>query len=308
MSSWRLVLLLIAMGLTIALFFHPTLTIPRNVFRYLFVIDITQSMNARDYRLSGYPSDRLEMAKASIRDSLHALPCGSEVGIGLFTTQSVNFLLEPIEICRHFSVIDDVLKHIDWRMAWSADSHVEVGLYQAIREIYKKDPSTRLVFMTDGQETPPQTVKAQFDGTPRALKGLIVGVGGRTPATVPRYDRDMNSLGIWENADIEKPPISSNVYTEKVEVRTLPTEGPYLSWMDETHLKALAATTGLGFLSLDTPELLTQALLNDDLAELRPALTDLRGGLGLLVLAILLLAYGVDKRVRHESKSRTSMP
>ncbi|MEY4684308.1 MAG: hypothetical protein RLZ25_767 [Pseudomonadota bacterium] len=302
--SWRLLLVILAFSITLVVLFKPESTLPRRVYRYTFVLDITQSMNARDYHQTGYPEDRLGFSKAAILESLHELPCGSEVGLGLFTTQSVHFLFEPLEICRHFSVIDDALRHIDWRMAWSADTHVEMGLYQAIREQLKKDPSARLVFLTDGQETPPQTVRAQFDSPPHALKGLIVGVGGRAPVSIPRYDRENNLQGIWENADIEKPPISTTVYSEKVEIRTLPTEGPYLSWMDEAHLKTLAATTGLGFYALTTPDGLKKALLNDDLAELRPALTDLRIWWGLGAVLFFVIAYGMERSKRQLSGSK----
>lgn len=278
--------------------FHPETLWPRRVFRYQFVIDITQSMNARDYRVSGYPSDRLGFVKATVLEALHDLPCGSEVGLGLFTTQSVHFLFEPIEVCGHLSVINDALQHIDWRMAWSADTHVESGLHHAMRDLLKRDPSTRLIFLTDGQETPPQMVKPVFDMEPGLIKGLIVGVGGRAPVTVPRYDRDNNSLGVWENADIEKPPLSSTVYSQKIEVRTLPTEGPYLSWMDEGHLKELSSSTGLGFFALEDPASFKKNLLRDDLAELRPAVTDLRLWLGLAAISFLMVAYGVETRPR----------
>lgn len=297
--SWRLLSALLALTITLGVLFKPEATLPRRVFRYTFVIDITQSMNARDYHLAGYPEDRLGFSKAAVLEALHELPCGSEVGLGLFTTQSVHFLFEPLEVCRHFSVIDDALRHIDWRMAWSADTHVEIGLYHAIREQLKKDASTRLVFLTDGQETPPQNVRPQYDNPPHALKGLIIGVGGQTPVSIPRYDRENNLQGIWENADIEKPPISSTVYSEKVEVRTLPTEGPYLSWMDEAHLKGLAATTGLGFYSLTTPDGLIKRLLDDDLAELRPALTDLRVWWGLGAVIFFVIAYGLEHSRRR---------
>ena len=296
-------MLLFGMMAAVTMLFHPETELPRRVYRYQFVIDITQSMNARDYRVAGYPSDRLGFVKATLLEALHDLPCGSEVGLGLFTTQSVHFLFEPLEICRHFSVIDDALRHIDWRMAWSADTHVESGLHHAIRDLIKRDPSTRLIFLTDGQETPPQLVKPVFDVEPGAIKGLVVGVGGRSPVTVPRYDRENNSLGIWENADIEKPPVSSTVYSQKVEVRTLPTEGPYLSWMDETHLREVSASTGLGFLVLDQPETFRKMILRDDLAELRPAVTDLRLWFGLAAILCLLIAYGVERRPQERTRT-----
>ena len=280
-----------------ACLFRPELTLPRRVFRYLIVFDITQSMNTQDYHQEGLPRDRLGYAKESVRLALHELPCGSEVGLGLFTTQTVHFLFEPLEVCAHFSVIDDVLSHIDWRMAWSADSHVEMGLYHAIRELKKRDVTTRLIFLTDGQETPPQSIRPQFNDKPGELTGAIIGVGGLSPVTVPRYDRDNQSLGIWQNADIEKPPISTTVYSEKVaEPRILPTEGPYLSWLDEAHLKHLSALTGLSYQRMDTPGPFADYLSSADLAESRPTVTDLRPWLGGLALSILTLVHGLEKK------------
>ena len=294
---WRIWAQLCVALLIAACLFKPELTLQRQVYRYMMVFDITQSMNTRDYRREGMPRDRLGYAKESVRRALHALPCGSEVGLGLFTTQTTQFLFDPLEVCAHFSVIDDVLSHIDWRMAWSADSHVEMGLYHAIRELKKRDPSTRLIFLTDGQETPPQAVRPQFNDKPGELAGTIVGVGGLAPVTVPRYDRENQFLGYWENADIEIPPISTTVYSEKVEKpRILPTEGPYLSWLDEAHIKHLSAVTGLSYQRLDQPAPFAEYLTAAGFAELRPTLTDLRPWLGSLALLILATVHGVEKR------------
>ena len=261
----------------------------------MVVFDITQSMNTRDYHQAGWPEDRLTFAKESVRAALHELPCGSEIGLGLFTTQTVHFLFEPIELCSHFSIIDDVLNHIDWRMAWSADTHVEMGLYHAIRDLKKQDPDMRLAFLTDGQETPPQSVKPQTDGVMGEISGIIIGVGGITPVTVPRYDRSNQLLGVWENADIEKPPVSTTVYSESVITRTLPSEGPYLSWLDETHLKTLSGITGLGYERLTSPDKLAKTLSSTAYAELRPTITDLRPFLGGLALIILVTVFSVEK-------------
>lgn len=257
----------------------------------MFVLDITQSMNAKDYHAAGLPAERLGYAKEAVRRVLHDLPCGSEVGLGLFTTQNVQFLFEPVEVCGHFSVIDDVLSHIDWRMAWAADSNVTQGLYAAIREMSKHDPGVRLVFFTDGQETPPLSIKPTFNGKPGEIGGVLVGVGGDRPTVVPRYDRENRYLGDWQNVDIEPPPVSSTDYSEKVEVHALPREGVYLSWLDEAHLKGLSATTGLRYHRLEDPAHLSEALREADFAERRPADTDLRPLLGLAALTGLLLAY-----------------
>ena len=255
----------------------------------MFVLDITQSMNARDYHEKDLPPDRLGYAKAAILTALHELPCGSEVGLGLFTTQTVHALFEPLEICEHFPVIDDALSHIDWRMAWSADSHIETGLYHALHTLRKTDQTTRLVFLTDGQETPPQGVQAQYDGKPGEIGGMLVGVGGNQPVTVPRYNRENQMIGNWENEDIEVPPISTTVYSGKTETRILPREGPYLSWLDETRLKELAATTGLRYHRLNDPEAFVESLLAPDLAESRAAKTDLRPYLAIIALLIFFM-------------------
>ncbi len=283
---------------------QPRMTLPQEVYRYVMVFDITQSMNTRDYHRAGWPEDRLGYAKQAVRESIKALPCGSEVGLGLFTTQTVQLLFEPLEVCTHLPIIDDVLNHIDWRMAWSADTHVETGLYHAIREVRKRDAGLRLVFLTDGQETPPQTVQPQFDGSPGEVPGLLVGVGGTAPVTVPRYDRENRPLGIWENADIEKPPVSTTVYSVKVETRSLPAEGPYLSWLDEAHLKVLSAGTGLRYLRLDDPAAFMAFMTRAEFAERRPTSTDVRPHLAGMALLLLALSYGYERRRGSHGKGK----
>lgn len=294
--QWRALILILTALLAAVCLVRPEFTLPRQIYRHMLVFDITQSMNTEDYHQPELPRDRLGYAKEAVRLALHELPCGSEVGLGLFTTQTVHFLFEPLEICGHFSVIDDVLRHIDWRMAWSADTHVEMGLYHAIRELGKHSPGARLIFLTDGQETPPQTIRPQFDGKPGEVGGALIGVGGTTSVQVPRYDRENRLLGYWENADIEKPPLSTTVYSEKVEIRVLPSEGPYLSWLDESHLKALSAVTGLSYLRLEDPGRFSAFLQMPAFAERRPTLTDLRPLLGGLALLLLGIVFGLEKR------------
>ena len=293
-GNWRLIALLLAAGLLALTFAQPHLPLTRPVYRYLFVIDITQSMNTRDYHAAGLPPERLEYAKEAIRLALAELPCGSEAGLGLFTTQSVQFLFEPLEVCGHLSVLDDVLTHFDWRMAWAANSFVEQGLYAAIREVGKRDPGVRLAFFTDGQETPPQSQRPAFKGKPGEVLGVIVGTGGARPAMVPRYDRENQFIGYWQNADVEPMPVSTTVYEKQLESPALPRTGNYLSWLDEAHLKELSAITGLRYHRLEEPERLIALLRNADFAERRTAETDLRPLLGLLALILLLAAHSAS--------------
>jgi mxaL protein len=299
--DWRAAALLVAAVLVALNFANPKLPLPLRVYRYAFVVDVTQSMNVRDYHVDNMPADRLNFAKESIRQTVHALPCGSEVALGIFTTRSVQLLFEPIEVCEHLAVIDDVLAHIDWRMAWAANSFIEQGVYTAIRDIKKRDSSVRLVFFTDGQEAPPQTIRPNFFEKPGEIAGLIVGVGGLHPTTVPKYDRENRLIGYWENSDIAQIPESTTAYQTTEAVPRLPQEGYYLSWLDENHLRELSATTGLRYHRLEAPEGLVDALRASEFAERRTTRTDIRWLLGLAALSLFASVYLVagDERSKR---------
>jgi len=279
-TGWRFWFLFTACVLLSLSLARPTLSLNRPVYRYLFIIDISQSMNARDYHQDGLPADRLGFAKASIRQALHGLPCGSEVGLGLFTTRNSQVLFEPLEICGHFPLIADVLEHIDWRMAWAADSHIARGVYTGLREAAARGPDTRLVFFSDGQQFPPEAEPPPFDGKPGEPGGLIVGVGGAQPVPIPRLDKDNNPQGFWEYVDLRDwlPP------------QAMPQDPAslYLSRLDEAALRNLAAITGLNYHRLETPQGLEFALLDKGLAAERVVAVDIRWMLALSALVLLL--------------------
>lgn len=58
----------------------PPLPLPGPSYHHMVVLDITQSMNTRDYELDGKPVNRLDYAKHSLGQSLRTLPCGSRIG------------------------------------------------------------------------------------------------------------------------------------------------------------------------------------------------------------------------------------
>ena len=51
------------------------------------------------------PRTRLEQAKAAAVEALARLPCGSEVGLGLFTGHRTLVLFTPVEVCEHYGDI-----------------------------------------------------------------------------------------------------------------------------------------------------------------------------------------------------------
>ena len=284
--GWRFGCLFAACALVSLSLARPALPLSRPVYRYLFIIDITQSMNARDYHQDGLPADRLGFVKASIRQALHEMPCGSEVGLGLFTTRNSQVLFDPLEICGHFPLIADVLDHVDWRMAWAADSHISRGVYTGLREAAARGPDTRLVFFSDGQQFPPEA-EPPFDGKPGEPAGLIVGVGGAQPVPIPRLDKDGSPQGLWEYVDLRDYLPASAMPQDHSAL--------YLSRLDEPALRRVAAATGLGYHRLETPQGLGPALLDPRLAAERVVAVDIRG---MLVLAALLLLLATRLRPR----------
>ena len=279
--GWRFWALMVASILLALCLAKPTIVLKRPVFRYLFVIDITQSMNASDYRLAGMPANRLGFVKAAIQQALERLPCGSEVGLGLFATRNSLLLFEPLETCEHYPLIIDVLEHIDWRMAWSADSHIARGLYTGIREAAARGNDTRLVFFSDGQQFPPVTDLPAFDGKPGAVGGLIIGVGGAQPVPIPRYDKENHPLGFWEYVDLRDYLPPSEIPKDATNL--------FLTRLDEPALSHLAAITGLDYHRLETPVGLTRALTETNLAAERIVAVDIRWVLGLLAFLLLLV-------------------
>ncbi len=152
----------------------------------LFTVDITGSMNTRDYSENGHPISRLDHIKAVLRQTLVDLPCQSHVGVALFAERRIFLLFNPIEVCANFSPITESISAFDWREGWEGDSHIAEGLYRAIA--LADDLHSDLVFMTDGQEAPPLPWSGgpTFDGRPGAVKGLVVGVGGYGLSPIPQ--------------------------------------------------------------------------------------------------------------------------
>jgi mxaL protein len=285
-AGWRSWSLLLALLLSASCLLRPTLPLERPVYRYLAVIDITQSMNVPDYRDESMPRDRLGYVKQSLRQLLADLPCGSELGLGLFTTQNTQILFEPLEVCGHYAAIDDALEHLDWRMAWAADSFIAHGLYSALEQMAGWKKPVRLAFFSDGQQIPQDLEIPPYRGNRGAIAGLLVGVGGTEAVPIPRYDQDNRPLGDWRKSDLDVSPGNQPPAGQM--------EGPLLSRLDEQHLSTLAAATGLGYARLTTAAGLGHALMRPELAVSLKVGTDMRPVLG--VAALLLWLSGLVRR------------
>lgn len=291
----RLILPLAASALALLAAIGPGVTSRQALRDVLVVVDISRSMNVRD--MDG--ASRLDAARAMLKGWIAGLPCGSRVGLGFFTERRSLTLLDPVEICTDYAALAGTLDALDWRMAWEGDSMISKGLNHALRRA--ADLHAGLVFVTDGQEAPP----LPYSG-PDALRGtspggVILGVGGDTPAPIPKFDDLGREVGFYEAGDVQNAPARIGPPPEDAESRPgyNPRNNPYgesdltgnehLSALRADYLTTLAGARGMGFRRLTDGA----PALNAALAQHVPAReTTARRSLApvLAALALILLA------------------
>ncbi len=271
----------------------PPLSLQRPTYQYLLTFDVTQSMEVDDQTLAGAPVTRLAYARAAAREALRRMPCGSKLGWAIFADYRVMPLMLPVEVCSHYEGLLASLDQIDARMRWANASNVGKGASWVVRTARSIGPETRVVFFTDGQESPPLRSDADApptgDITPGDVGGWLIGVGGDAPARIPRTDRDGLSLGYWAAGDV----------VQRYGPGTPGTAHEHLSELREPHLQALGKLLGLGYQRLSSPDDLSRAMLDPKFAETQPVGTDLRwipALLGLLVLSWRFMPDGVLRR------------
>ena len=96
----------------------------RNIYNAIFVIDISQSMNTRDYQLGEHTISRLQAVKDTLSNSLGQIPCGSKVGLAIFTEYRSFLLLAPIDVCANYAELSASINHISGKngLGWGAKS------------------------------------------------------------------------------------------------------------------------------------------------------------------------------------------
>ncbi len=300
----QLVLLLIAAVLLLAALGRPTAKLEREVYRFVFTFDVTQSMNVSDAVLNGAPVTRLEFARAAVRRTLEQLPCGSQLGLAIFTEHRSFLLFSPVEVCDNYTAISTMLDKVDWPMAWAARSEVAKGLYSSLALAGSLGKETRVVFLTDGHEAPPvhPEFRPRFSGTPGAVNGAITGVGGSMPVPIPRLDKEGKVVGNWtarevlqvdtyslgRGATVEAEPMVGVDMSDVAGRIAAGTE--HLSSLREVYLQQLARETRLDYYRPETPQQLANWLTQSAFANHKPADTDLRWLPGMLATLSVLLA------------------
>ncbi|ATQ68952.1 MULTISPECIES: vWA domain-containing protein [Methylosinus] len=298
----RLWSLLAAAALLASSFLAPRLAVARPGYDALLVVDITGSMNTRDYAAGGRPQSRLDAVKTALRETIAGLPCASRVALGVFAERRPFLLYEPIETCGNFALIGASIDALDWRMGWEGDSHIAAGLYRAID--LAKELHADLLFFTDGQEAPPLPASGgpSFDGAPGETRGLIVGVGGYELSPIPKFNDEGREIGFYGLDDVPHenrhglPPPGAE-QREGYNARNAPFGATmaagveHLSSVREPYLRTLAQTTGLAYAHLEGAAALARAYESAATPRRREAMLDLRPVFGASASALLLVAF-----------------
>lgn len=268
MMPWRILLPAVVTGLALVAMFNPGLSRQRPLVDALVVVDITRSMNVRD--MNGV--SRLEFARDALRNWIASRPCDSRIGLAVFTERRSLTLFEPIEVCPDFAAIDGSLQGLDWRMAWEGDSLISKGLNHALARA--AELGVALVFVTDGHEAPPLPYDGATAFRGETPGGIILGVGGDTPAPIPKFDDLGREIGFYEAEDLQHAPTRMGApppdATDRpgYHARNNPygesdLEGSeHLSRLQGDYLRELAAQRGLGYAPLSAgPTAIERALM-----------------------------------------------
>jgi mxaL protein len=304
----RFILPVAAVATFAAAIINPTLTVQRSGVDALVVIDITGSMNVRDYHDGERPISRLDAVKAALRVALTKLPCPSRIALAVFAERRPFLLFEPTDVRAHYAPVESAIAALDWRMAWEGDSRISAGLFRAFDMAREMDAD--LLFFTDGQEAPPLPAGSgpRFAGDAGALRGLIVGVGGYALSPIPKFDDNGHEIGFFGAEDVPHenrfglPPQGAEL-REGYDARNAPFGGTmrvgveHLSSVKEDYLQSLAATTGLAYAHFDDAARLVDAYLAVATARRRDGETALRPLLALLGAGLLFSAYALSPLV-----------
>lgn len=250
-----LYLWLALIGLAIAMV-NPKIPLSLNVNNYMFVIDITQSMNVKDMHMNKRPISRLNYALQLISMSLKELPCGTKVSIALFANAEVVPLYVPIEICENFGVIQDTLKHLEWRMAWRGSSHLRLGLIDVGSVSLTLPEPTKIIFLTDGDEAAPLNAITKVDLQPMqgSSSWLLAGIGSQEPSPIPKFNSKDEIIGYWSQyaTKIEPSQIvnEDSVGKRDDSIASDPHEY-YLSALREEYLKEVVSDINANYVRAD---------------------------------------------------------
>lgn len=304
------VLLAAALLLLVAALLRPTLPLKRDIYTYLLVADITQSMNTIDMRLAGKPASRMVYMRRLLSDAVASMPCGTRVGVALFAGVVTSTIFHPIEVCANFDAIQETIAHLEWRQAWHGNSRLGFGLLSASAALKALPESAQVAFFTDGEEAPPLHAfnRANLAHWQGGKGWLLVGVGGDQPTPVPKYDANNKLLGYWSETTYQLEPGIAQVSTETRGERdnAVATQDyeRYFSVLDEKYLQALAGEIHARYVRGDNTPRVLAALHAGPPARHDTAPFQLNRWLAALAALLVLGAYFPVEAIRQRLRAR----
>lgn len=285
-----------AILLLLTALFQPSIPIKHNIYTYLLIADISQSMNAADMQINGKPATRIAYTQKLLHETVSSLPCGTKVSIGLFAGNSVAALYTPIEVCANFAAIQDTIDHLDWRNAWSGNSRVRESLYSVARAVRGFPEPAQVVLITDGEEAPKLHAFNTKDLTnfQGADGWLLVGVGTEKGVAIPKLSEKNQVIGFWSNESFALQPGIAQISESTLGVREDNVAGAndrFISKLDSAYLKSVAKEIGGAYVNGDNVHNLLDAMKTQKPARRDIAPFDLSWVLASLAALLLLAAY-----------------
>ena len=300
-SRW----LLLILALLLVALLRPTFPLQKDILNSIFVVDISQSMNTRDYQIGDKPVSRMQIVRDTLRRSLAEMPCGSRIGLAIFAEYRSFLLLTPVEVCSNYAELSGSIDQINGKMAWAGGSEVAKGLNWALKMAVAVEPRPSLVFFTDGHEAPPISWgnRPRIDVKSGEVRGILIGVGGSQLSPIPKFDPDGNALGYWRADEVAQIDVFSQGRGGSVSGETMAgTEAAsneakkrvgteHLSSVREAYLRQLAQETGLGYAALAPASDLVNIMSTGGATQRAPVPRPIEWLPAMLALIGLLLLY-----------------
>lgn len=319
-----MLLLFAALLMLVIALFKPSVPIKRDIYSYILVADISQSMNVKDMSLLGKPVTRMEYQKFLLHRIIGEMPCGTQVSLGFFAGVSVAALYTPIEVCENFAAIEDSIDHMDWRNGWSGNSRVRESMVTLAKLIRSFPEPAQVVYFSDGEETPKLHIfntrdLSDFQG---GKDWLIVGIGSDKGTAIPKLDDKNQLIGYWAAESFAMQPGVAQIAQENIGSRedSVANEASdrYLSRLDEKYLMSLTKEIGANYVNGASLQAILSAMKQQPPARRSKADFELKwifaGLAGLLFLAAYLPKHPVKetrkifsdlaaRRARYSAKS-----
>lgn len=290
-------LLSAALVLLVAALFKPTIPIKRDIYSYIIVVDISQSMNTRDMQWNGKQVSRLAYTRNALHELVSNMPCGTRISLAPFAGVSVSPMFTPIEVCANYSAIQDTIKHLEWRMAWSGNSRIRESMLSIERAVRALPEPAQVIFFTDGEEAPKLHAFNVRDltGFQGGKDWLVVGVGTEKGAEIPKYDEKNQLIGYWAADSFAMQPGIAQISEQNIGKRNDSVANTvsdrYISKMDPVYIKKLTDEVGAKFVQGDSLQAVKFAMLQQQPARRDVAPFELGWILAAMAGLLLLAAY-----------------